>query len=187
MRAQLALNPLSAQPHSLTVEEGIVRYAADLERRARFLTRDKERARDLVQDTVVRALRFKNTYHERAQARAWLMRIMFHLFVSGQRRVYIERRVLERAPQEPDHWSGDKQQWSLPALGRPIERAFAQIPDKLAETVRLVDVFEYSYQEAAVAQHVPVGTIMSRLHRGRGRLAEFLGGASPKAKRCPAS
>lgn len=175
MSALLVCEGASVHPDSVTVEDGIVRYAADLERRARFLTRDRDRARDLVQDTVVRALRFKNTYHDRAQARAWLMRIMLHVFISGQRRVHIERRVLERAPQEPDHWSADTAQ-QQPALTRPIERALAQIPDKLAETVRLVDVLDYSYQEAALAQQVPIGTIMSRLHRGRARLATHLSG-----------
>lgn len=162
-----------AQPSACTVEEGIVRYTSDLERRARSLTRDDARAQDLVQDTVVRALHFKNTYRDRARVRAWLMRIMFHLFVSGQRRVHIERRVLERAPREPDHWSGHNVQ-SEPSCTPPIERALGQIPDKLAETVRLVDLLDYSYLEAAAAQQVPVGTIMSRLHRGRARLATAL-------------
>ena len=155
-----------------SVEEGIERYLNDLNRRARVLTRDCEQARDLVQDTVERALRFKHTYERETHARAWLMRVMFNLFVSKRRRRLTESRVLERARFDPNGWTARTAPAPELGLGRSLSCAIEEMPEKMAEIVRLVNLFDYSYQEAASVQQVPIGTVMSRLHRGRSRLGE---------------
>ena len=157
-----------------SVEEGIERYMSDLQRRARGLTRNAEEACDLVQDTVERALRFKHTYRKETHARAWLMRVMVNLFISKRRRRQTERRVLECARLDPNGWTARVSHAPEVGLQRPLRRAIDEMPSQLAEIVQLVDLFDYSYQEAASFQQVPIGTVMSRLHRGRSRLADKL-------------
>lgn len=176
--AQQLLETCDAAQTCVSVEEGIERYLGDLNRRARGLSRNVEEARDLVQDTVERALRFKHTYRPETHARAWLMRVMFNLFITKRRRRQTERRVLEGARVDPNGWTARVTRAPELGLGRPVRRAIAEMPDKLAEIVQLVDLFDYSYQEAASFQHVPIGTVMSRLHRGRSRLAAKLSSAA---------
>jgi len=154
-----------------TVEEGIQRYFPDLLRRARGLAVDRCEAEELVQETVVRALRFKHKYQSDTQARAWLMRVMFNLFVSQKRRRAVERRALESARVDPNGWANLRVEQPKMGMSRTVERAMGELPDKLAQVVELVDLFDFSYQEAASAQRIPMGTVMSRLHRARSRLS----------------
>ncbi len=142
----------------------------ELRHRALRLTRSSSAADDLVQDTIERALRFAHTFREGSHLRAWLMRIMQNLFVSQCRRHAIERRVLESACMDPNGWTRAESTKLLPGLSPPVERALDDLPVPLREVVDLVDLRHYSYRDAAEVQGVPVGTVMSRLHRGRARL-----------------
>ena len=168
------LNPSSHFEPCATVEEGIQLYLPDLVRRARCLTRNRAQAEELVQDTVERALRYRKNYRNDTHARAWLMRVMHNLFISQQRRRNVERRVVDRVAVDPNSWTLRPASTPHSGMSRPVLRAMAALPEQLAEVVRLVDLYDYSYQEAASFQGVPIGTVMSRLHRGRGRLARHL-------------
>lgn len=168
--------PARPAPARSPVEAGLGEHYFDLRRRACQLTRDSARADDLVQDTVERALRFKHTFREGGHLRAWLMRIMQNVFISNRRRVAAERRVLDGARVDPNGWARMSPAQMAPWLSPPVERALGDMPEHLRAVVELVDLADHSYKDAAAQQDVPVGTIMSRLHRGRARLASQLDG-----------
>jgi RNA polymerase sigma-70 factor (ECF subfamily) len=170
---------------ALDFEGALTRLLPDLRRRARFLTGSGAATEDLIQDTMERALRFRNTFVQGSNLRAWLMRILSNTFISSRRRQTIERRVLEEAAHDPNGWTNLGPSAMKLGLTRALERELDRLPPRIGMTLRLVDLEEASYREAALALDVPVGTVMSRLHRGRTRLAEALGGRGPKPR--PAS
>lgn len=165
---------LSAPVETQGVEEGMGALLPEMRRRARQLTGDSSRADDLVQDTVERALRFKHTFRSGGHLRAWLFRIMQNVFISSRRRLSTERRIMEGARVDPNGWATLRPTTMSPGLSPPVERALESMPEHLRTVVTLVDLGEHSYKDAAQAEDVPVGTIMSRLHRGRARLAAEL-------------
>lgn len=146
------------------------------------LTRDADRARDLAQDAMLRAFRAFDTFTPGTNARAWLLRIVYSVFVNQYHR---DRRapatqsieVLEMqhgfepvsptAP-VPDPWQPEG--WSEPA----VREALDVLPDDFRATVLLVDVEELSYEEAAGVMDCAVGTVRSRLFRARRLLAGSL-------------
>jgi RNA polymerase sigma-70 factor (ECF subfamily) len=141
-----------------------------LRRRALALTKNQVQADDLVQDTVERALRFAHTYRPGSNLAAWLTRVMHNVFMSRCRRRQVEVRVLRHLAFVEDDVRAMDQTWFSPA----VENALGELPEKLGDVVRLVDLDELSYAEAAQHLSVPLGTVMSRLHRGRKRLAARL-------------
>jgi RNA polymerase sigma-70 factor (ECF subfamily) len=159
---------------TLSVEEGVGFLLPDLKRRSLQLCRNSESADDLVQDTVERALRFKETFQPGGHLRAWLFRIMQNVFISQKRRSSTERRIVEGAGIDPNGWATLEPSQIVPGLSPPVERALDELPERLRAVIALVDLEEGSYRDAAENQNVPIGTIMSRLHRGRARLAHSL-------------
>ncbi|HSC87779.1 MAG TPA: RNA polymerase sigma factor [Polyangiaceae bacterium] len=147
----------------------------DLRRRARYLESDAGAAEDLAQDTVERALRFASAFEQGSNLRAWLLRMQQNIFVSGKRRGSVQRRAYEALRVDPNAWTQGEAASESRAFSPAVSRALDGLPDRLGSVVRLVDVSELSYREAAEELRVPVGTIMSRLHRGRTRLREELG------------
>ncbi len=145
--------------------------------RARAMTLCKRRsdADDLVQDTVLRALRFEAGYERDTNLRGWLQQILFSVFITRCRKTSRERRALNVLTTDPCAWT----QMEAPAPGRqsltrPVSRALEALPRQFSAVVRLVDLEERSYKDAAQQLSVPVGTVMSRLFRGRRLLAEAL-------------
>lgn len=152
-----------------------------LHARAFALCKRKSDASDLVQDTLLRALCFESGYERETNLRAWLQQILFSVFITRCRKSTRERRALEALVGDPCAWT----QPEAPAadqqsLTRPVSRALAALPTQFSAVVRLVDLEERSYKDAAVELSVPVGTVMSRLFRGRRLLAEAL--AEPRAE-----
>jgi RNA polymerase sigma-70 factor (ECF subfamily) len=147
-------------------------------RAARRFTRDEDRARDLVQDTMVRAYRAFDSFTPGTNGRAWLLSIVYSVFINGyhhQRRrpvtvsmEALEARFAERllaAPEAgPDTTVSDED----------VLAALDQLPEEFRATVLLVDVDELSYEDAAKALDCAVGTVRSRLHRARRLLAVAL-------------
>lgn len=166
--------PSAISSDGFDVERGVGALLPELRRRARQLTGDTSRADDLVQDTVERALRFQDTFREGGHLRAWLFRIMKNVFISSRRRLTTERRIVEGARVDPNGWANLDSSELLPGLSPPVARALRAMPDHLRSVLELVDLGEHSYKDAAEVENVPVGTIMSRLHRGRARLAAEL-------------
>jgi len=161
------------------VEEAIS-HLDTLYRGALRLTRDPARAEDLVQDTYVRALRYQNSYQAGTNMKAWLFAIMRNLFWD---------RFKGGRPEDVS-LDGDSQFALYDTLKDPsampeadvldriaaeeVVKAVEQLPELHREVVLLVDVEGFSYKDAAEVLGVPIGTVMSRLHRARRQLQKLL-------------
>jgi RNA polymerase sigma-70 factor (ECF subfamily) len=137
-------------------------------------------ADDAVQDAIERALRFADQYERGTNLRAWVMQILFSVFVTRWRRTRRERSVLEGLARDPCAWTAPPG-FTPPdagdgALTKATRQKLAALPEGFREAVVMVDLRELSYREAARELGVPVGTVMSRLHRGRKLLAAQLSG-----------
>ena len=146
----------------------------DLYRRALRLARNEDLARDLVQDALERAIRFEAQYAPGSNLKAWLQCILLSVFMTRCRRSRRERRALENLTHDPCAWTSPDQPSAVQALSSPVARAVAELPPHFREALQLVDLAELSYRDAAEVIGVPLGTVMSRLHRGRRLLAEAL-------------
>lgn len=156
---------------SPTFEE-LCDHIVALRRYALGLTLDVEDANDLVQGCLARAIEAADTWQPGSNLRAWLFRILRNLHVSNVRRRQLEKRAL-RPELRPE---------SSPAV-QPIRvelqetlSALARLPQPQREAVVLVALEELSYAEVAERLGVPIGTVMSRLARGREALRELLKG-----------
>jgi RNA polymerase sigma-70 factor (ECF subfamily) len=139
------------------------------------LCSDRAAADDVVQDTVERALRFEDRYETGTNLRAWAYQVLFSVFVTRWRRRRRDKRAVERL-------SADPQAWTVPchfgppdggdgALTPSTRRKLDALPEGFRAVVVIVDLEERSYRDAASQLGVPVGTVMSRLHRARKLLA----------------
>jgi RNA polymerase sigma-70 factor (ECF subfamily) len=147
-----------------------------LRRYARALTRDAEIADDLVQDTLVRALRSEHLFHG-GDIRSWLYTILTNL---NRNRL----RSLARRPATSPIDENDAPDASGPeAGGRDIERALADLAEEQRSALLLVVLEGLSYREVAEAQGVPIGTVMSRLARARLQIKAYLDGKRPALRR----
>lgn len=159
----------------------LLEHVPSLQRRASSLCRGRADGDDLVQDTLLRAIAHQDDFELGTNLRAWLMRILYHSFVTSHRRHKRERLALERYLHEPNFSDLAPRVECATELPDHIKRALGVLPDGMAKVVRLVDIDELSYREAAESLKVPVGTVMSRLYRGRERLAAELAEKSPRA------
>ena len=140
---------------------------------ARRLTRNAAEAEDLVQDTYVKAFRNRRQFRPGTNLRAWLFAVMHGVFINGTRR----RRPAESldaledsAPERAD--DGASAETSIAV--RELREALLRLPDEQRQVVLLVGLEQFSYAEAADVLEVPIGTVMSRLARGRERLRQLL-------------
>jgi len=142
------------------------------------LTRNAAEAEDLVQDTLLKALRAREHFAQGSNMRAWLLRILTNTFINRYRRGGLERSVLDGPDADPlaDGWIGastmeamrDPESRALRAvLEKEILQALDELPEEFRLAVVLSDVEELSYREIAEIMGCPIGTVMSRLHRGR--------------------
>jgi len=151
-------------------------YSASL-----YLTRNRAEAEDLLQDTYLRAYRFWHQFAPGTNCKAWLMTILHNSFKNRHRDRYRDRQTVEfseelyedRAPTE--RLPGDPETAVLgQMLDEQVERALKALPIEFLEVIVLVDIQELSYEEAAAALSCPIGTIRSRLSRGRRLLQSAL-------------
>jgi RNA polymerase sigma-70 factor (ECF subfamily) len=147
-----------------------------LRRYARALTRDSDVADDLVQDTLVRALRSEHLF-EGEEVRSWLYTILTNL---NRNRL----RSLARRPHLSPIEDNDAPEMAGPeAGGRDIERALAMLVEEQRTALLLVVLEGLTYREVAEIQGVPIGTVMSRLARARVQIKTYLDGARPTLRR----
>jgi len=157
-------------------EKGLEAAIPALRRYARALTRDPEAADDLVQDTLVRALRSEHLFHG-GDMRSWLYTILTNL---NRNRL----RSLSRRPTMAPLDDADAPDAAGPeAGGRDIERALALLVEDQRAALLLVVLEGLSYREVAQVQGVPIGTVMSRLARARAQMKSYLDGDRPKLRR----
>lgn len=148
--------------------ERIIPHIPGLRRYARLLTGDSHRADDLVQDTLLRACAKWTLWRPESDLRAWLFTIMHNLFIN-QLRTAPPRSV----PLDDIVDAGYTEDASV---GIDLERALARLPDDQREVLLMVTVEDFTYAEVARVTGAPIGTIMSRLSRGRRRLHEAMEG-----------
>jgi RNA polymerase sigma-70 factor (ECF subfamily) len=151
-----------------------------LYRMARRFTQDHNRAEDLVQETFARALASRSGFDLHSFGmKPWLLRIMYNLHLNHAAR---EKRFPNPLPEEVlDSKSSFRQQGHLPletnsfeAMDEQVVRALDQLPEEYRVIMLLWAVEEFSYKEIAAALEIPIGTVMSRLHRARRRLSDQL-------------
>ncbi len=153
----------------------LTQHLPSLYARALKLCLNATEAQDLVQDTVERALRFESSYQPGTNLRAWAQQVLFSVFVTRCRKRRRERRALELLTTDPCAWTRPDGAPVMVALSPRVERAVSELPPAFEAVVRLVDIAELSYKDAAERLGIPVGTVMSRLFRGRRLLAAELG------------
>ena len=150
-------------------------------------TKNPEDARDLVQDTYLKAFNSFHQFEEGTNLRAWLYRVLTTTFINTYRK---DQRRPQLASGELEDWQLAQAQSHTSDLGKSaevealenlpdsdIKRALQEIPEEFRIAVYLADVEGFSYKEIANIVEVPAGTVMSRLHRGRkllrGKLADY--------------
>jgi RNA polymerase sigma-70 factor, ECF subfamily len=137
---------------------------------AKSLTRDLDRADDLVQETLLRAITKMHQFQPGTNMQAWLMTILRNLFLSKCRKGQLDRDYkasLSMGPRSapPEQYSG--------LYARELNSAVRQLPTQQREALLLVSMGS-SYDEAAALCHCPVGTLKSRANRGRRRLSKLM-------------
>lgn len=147
-----------------------------LRRYARALTGDPTRADDLVQDTLERAWNKFHLWRRGSDLRAWLFTIMHNLFVNQLRQGAFNH---SSVPLDDDaHQVPVRATQEDPLELRDLQTALGRLPAEYREVLLLVGLENMRYEEAARALGVPIGTVMSRLSRGREQLRRLMGGVS---------
>jgi RNA polymerase sigma-70 factor (ECF subfamily) len=155
---------------------GLRRYAYAL------LRGDLEGADDLVQDSLERAL---SCWHQRrtdGDLRGWIYTIMYHRFVTDRRRQRrdVGRRSLTEILEAEQPGVEGGQEGAL--AHRDLLRGFAELPEEQHSVLLLIAVEDFSYRETARVLGLPIGTVMSRLSRGRERLRQYMNGDHARAR-----
>ncbi len=156
-------------------EEEVLELADQVYRVARRLVSSREEAEDLVQETYARAFRSWRSFTPGTNLRAWLFRILTNLNIDRGRR---DQRTPDTQPiEEGDYYLYNRleEAGEVTDEERVVERlsqdsivdALSALPHNYRDVVVLVDIGDFSYQDAAQILDIPIGTVMSRLHRGR--------------------
>jgi RNA polymerase sigma-70 factor (ECF subfamily) len=160
-------------------EEEALELSDQVYRVARRLAGSREEAEDLVQQTYERAFRSWRQYTPGTNLRAWLLRILTNLNIDRGRRQQRTPQTLSIDNEAGDYFLYNKLESQLPEENpdeeRVLERlsqdsivdALADVPHDFRDVLVLVDIGEFSYADAAQILDIPIGTVMSRLHRGR--------------------
>lgn len=149
-------------------------YVADLRRYAFVLCGNAPDADDLVQETLLKAIASADTYRPGGSLRAWLFGILHNTFVSHRRQFARRARAaafLESLEALPDDPTPEQERY---VEARQTLNLFARLSDEQRSALLLIAIDGMSYEEAAEALNVPVGTLMSRLARGRERLRRLM-------------
>lgn len=167
----------------------VLGYLEPLFATAMRLTRNRADAEDLVQDTVVRALRFQDRFQAGTNLRAWLYTILHNTWRNRIRDTAREatdvdsERIEELAAREgPADVETPERMLLRSTMDADLKEALDDLPDAFRQAVWLRDVEEFSYAEIAKMLDVPIGTVMSRISRGRRQLYEKLSQAKADAQ-----
>lgn len=144
---------------------------------ARWLCGEPDEARDLVQETIAKALKGLGSFREGTNFRAWMFRILRNTFLTS--RTGLERRNTQQ--EDEDGFEDSVVSYETPELAlirradtELVQRGIALLPQNFQEVLLLADVEEMKYQEVAEALDIPVGTVMSRLARARAKLRQHI-------------
>src|SRR5262245_18767112 len=158
----------------LSDDDGLItQQIPRLRRYARALTGDRSADDDLVQDTLERALSRYHLWRRGSDLRAWLFTIMHNVYVNQARSRSRHQHEALDTEAGADPLRGREPDWL--AL-RDLPGALARIPEEQRAVLLLVGLEQFTYDEAARVLDIPIGTVMSRLSRGRERLRLLIGG-----------
>ena len=157
-------------------EEDALALSDQVYRVERHLVGSREEAEDLMQETYARAFRSWRSFTPGTNLRAWLLRILTNLNIDRGRR--LQRQPDQQPLEEGDYFLYNKLEETsdgLPDEERVVQRlsqndvvsALSEVPHDFRDVVVLVDIGDFTYADAAQILDIPVGTVMSRLHRGR--------------------
>jgi RNA polymerase sigma-70 factor (ECF subfamily) len=180
--------PDGEQPQDAFHEEAVPHLDA-LYGTALKLTKDEQQAEDLVQETILKAYRYFDKYENGTNCKAWLFKIMHNTFINRyrkdqKRQEYLvddenHRSLQERAEAPEEHpFVGefeDEEDIYFKMFSDEVKDALNEIPTHFRMPVLLADLQSFAYKEIAEIMDCPIGTVMSRLYRGRRMLRERLG------------
>jgi RNA polymerase sigma-70 factor (ECF subfamily) len=169
------------QSDSGSFEELAVPLLARLYNFAHWLTQDRSEAEDLVQESCMKALKGFASFHQGTNFRAWMYRILRNTFLTsrtGLRAAPVSLDDDEAAPAEPIASGTPESIFFASVDQQTIQKALEGLSVQYREVILLCDVEEMSYQEIAETLAIPIGTVMSRLSRGRRAMRESLNQAS---------
>lgn len=167
----------------MSIRDQLMEHVPRLRRYARALINNRDLADDLVQDTLERALRHTDQFQSGTDLRAWLFTIMHNVFANQARRAAsraVHVPVDDDSLPEAEFAVAGTQTQALEV--RDLDYALQRLPVDQRQVVLLVGLEELSYAEVALALEIPIGTVMSRLSRGRERLRALMAGSQPSAK-----
>ncbi len=166
-------------------EATTLQYLDELYGTALRLARNERDAEDLVQDTFLKAFKSFHQYRPGTNCRAWLFKILTNTFINRYRRRVKERDIIERKEngrlqntlicrESIDRYSNPERQMIHCGLSDDVQQALDAVPTDFRMAVILSDLRGFSYKEIADIMNTPIGTVMSRLFRGRRILRKAL-------------
>lgn len=179
------MNPTNITSISLEdFEAAAMQHMNDLYRTARRVIGNVTEAEDVVQETMLQAWKSFHRFEPGTNCRAWLFKILFHV-ISHHRRKWF--RLKQNSEQDEEMMLKIAAETPIPQhlSDEEVLAAFDKLPEHYRAVVMLADVQEFSYKEVARIAGIPIGTVMSRLNRGRkllqGELAQFAAAYGIKA------
>jgi len=172
--------------YSPEFEQEVVKYIDLVFSVAFRLTRNREDAEDLTQSTMVKAFRFHEQFEKGTNLKAWLLTILRNTFINEYRKKSKEPTKVDLLGNEPARSSTpdsqvpgvtarpDNYEYLLELLDEPARKALDSLPQEFRIAVIMYDLQDYSYKEIADVMKCPIGTVMSRLFRGRRLMREYL-------------
>jgi RNA polymerase sigma-70 factor (ECF subfamily) len=185
-RASLNKKDKNLDSYSPEFEQEVVKYLDLMLGVAFQLTRNREDAEDLTQSALVKAFRFYGQFEKGTNLKAWLLTILRNTFINNYRKKSKEPTKVELLGNEPAKSSAPDSrvpgvmgkphefEYLLELLDEPVRKALDSLPSEFRDAVIMSDLQDYSYKEIAEIMNCPIGTVMSRLFRGRKLLREFL-------------
>jgi len=185
-RAILNKKDKNIDQYSPEFEQEVLKYIDLIFGVAFQLTRNREDAEDLTQNTLVKVFRFYKQFEKGTNLKAWLLTILRNTFINDYRKKSKEPTKVELIGNEPAKSSAPDskvpgiivkpQEYEnlLELLDEPVRKAIDSLPPEFKEAIIMYDLQDYSYKEISEIKNCPIGTVMSRIFRGRKLLREFL-------------
>ncbi len=133
-----------------------------------------ESADDLVQETFLRAWKYFETFDPTTNCRAWLFRILRNVWISRWRKSRLELPLVDTGDEQIEPYYDWEGEFLREELSADVEHALSEVPSDYRLAILLADVEDCTYEEIARIMECPIGTVMSRLNRGRRMLARLI-------------